>query len=467
MKLLLVTLIVLCISIGCSSYNILVFLPIPVWSHYVQVEPILTALAERGHNLTVYSPWTPKKEVPNFHHTFLTASKLKEMFDLFFASEFLAVLSHKLAAPIISSTSHGYSESTLQIAGALNAFAHLPAKFSNYVPPMTFVQRLDNALRNAAFMIHNKYWYYPSIDKVLAKHVPGPLPSVSSMLKNVSLHFFTGNVAVDGSKLLPPNIVELSAHIKAPLQLPKDVQDVMDRAGNGVVYVAFGSLIKASQFKKENIELLLSVFKNLDRTVLWKADFNLTDVILPKNVIVKNWFDQVSILAHPNCVLFFTHGGISSMIEAINFAVPVIGMPFFADQAHNLAYAEQYGYGLTIKYTNLTHDSLLWSMKTVLQDPKYKKNIKRGSRIIRDSPMSGVDTAIYWIEYVIRHEGAHHLKPVTLQMPWYQELLLDVTVIFVTIFSVFMYILLKIFTFLVFCYRKLRNKSINEKKKTV
>lgn len=40
--------------------------------------------------------------------------------------------------------------------------------------------------------------------------------------------------------------------------------------------------------------------------------------------------------------------------------------------------------------------------------------------------MSAMDTAVYWTEYVIRHKGAHHLKPVPVYMPWYRYLLLDI-----------------------------------------
>lgn len=40
--------------------------------------------------------------------------------------------------------------------------------------------------------------------------------------------------------------------------------------------------------------------------------------------------------------------------------------------------------------------------------------------------MSPLDTAVYWVEYVARHNGAHHMKTKAVGMPWYQYLLLDV-----------------------------------------
>lgn len=40
--------------------------------------------------------------------------------------------------------------------------------------------------------------------------------------------------------------------------------------------------------------------------------------------------------------------------------------------------------------------------------------------------MSGLEKAVWWTEYVIRHEGANHLRNPALNMPWYQYFLVDV-----------------------------------------
>lgn len=48
------------------------------------------------------------------------------------------------------------------------------------------------------------------------------------------------------------------------------------------------------------------------------------------------------------------------------------------------------------------------------------------SKRFKDRPVAPLETAMYWIEYVIRHKGAPHLKTAAVHMPWYQYLLLDV-----------------------------------------
>jgi len=51
--------------------------------------------------------------------------------------------------------------------------------------------------------------------------------------------------------------------------------------------------------------------------------------------------------------------------------------------------------------------------------------------------MKPLDKAIYWIEYVIRHNGAHHLKTAGNQLNWIQFLSIDVMlVLLITMFLI-------------------------------
>jgi glucuronosyltransferase len=56
----------------------------------------------------------------------------------------------------------------------------------------------------------------------------------------------------------------------------------------------------------------------------------------------------------------------------------------------------------------------------------YTQNAKVLSERYRDRPMSPLDTAVYWTEYVIRHKGAPHLRGAARNLSWWQEALLDV-----------------------------------------
>lgn len=50
----------------------------------------------------------------------------------------------------------------------------------------------------------------------------------------------------------------------------------------------------------------------------------------------------------------------------------------------------------------------------------------KASSIMRDSSTSIMDKAVFWIEYTIRHKGAHHLHTAANDLYWFQQHLLDV-----------------------------------------
>lgn len=78
---------------------------------------------------------------------------------------------------------------------------------------------------------------------------------------------------------------------------------------------------------------------------------------------------------------------------------------------------------------------------------RYKKRIKEVAAILTDEPMSGLERAIWWTEYVIRHKGAGHLKSPWATIPWYQYLLLDVLAFVLFCFVVVSFISYKILYF--------------------
>ena len=59
----------------------------------------------------------------------------------------------------------------------------------------------------------------------------------------------------------------------------------------------------------------------------------------------------------------------------------------------------------------------------------------RISRLMKDSPRTPLEKTGDWIEYVLRHGGARHLRAQVFNIPWYQYYLLDVMAFLVAIVS--------------------------------
>lgn len=57
---------------------------------------------------------------------------------------------------------------------------------------------------------------------------------------------------------------------------------------------------------------------------------------------------------------------------------------------------------------------------------RYKENIKRLSELHLDRPIHPLDLAVHWVEFVMRHKGAPHLRPAAHDLNWIQYHSLDV-----------------------------------------
>lgn len=64
---------------------------------------------------------------------------------------------------------------------------------------------------------------------------------------------------------------------------------------------------------------------------------------------------------------------------------------------------------------------------------RYKSNAENISKKFRDRPHSPLETALYWIDYVIRYKGAPHLRSTGATLPWYQYYLVDVAAVILTV----------------------------------
>ena len=72
--------------------------------------------------------------------------------------------------------------------------------------------------------------------------------------------------------------------------------------------------------------------------------------------------------AHPKTRLFITHGGLLSIQESLYFGVPILGMPVFIDQFHNVRQAVSQGMGFEIKWDDLSVKNLTRVIEDSLTD---------------------------------------------------------------------------------------------------
>lgn len=112
-------------------------------------------------------------------------------------------------------------------------------------------------------------------------------------------------------------------------------------------------------------------------------------------------------------------------------------MPVFCDHDANAAKAELDGYAVKLELQTITAESLLWAIKKVIHDPKYRTEVKKRQILLRDQKESPLERAVYWTEYILRHKGAPHLQSPAKDLNFFQYYLLDVAAAFAVMSLVF------------------------------
>ncbi|KAL8173046.1 UNVERIFIED_CONTAM: UDP-glucuronosyltransferase 1-1 [Gekko kuhli] len=186
---------------------------------------------------------------------------------------------------------------------------------------------------------------------------------------------------------------------------------------------------------------------------------------LAKNTKLVKWLPQNDLLAHPKARAFITHGGSHGIYEGICNGVPMVVMPLFGDQMDNAKRVESRGAGVTLNVLEMTSKDLSDALKAVINDKTYKENIMRLSALHLDRPIHPLDLAVHWVEFVMKHKGAPHLRPAAHDLNWIQYHSIDVFGFLLAVLLLVLFISLKC---CLFCFRKCfyRKGSLSKKSKS-
>ncbi|XP_065219662.1 uncharacterized protein LOC135845126 [Planococcus citri] len=478
------TMFILSISVmELKCANILGVFPLKLKSHYIVYKSVMMELARRGHNVTVINPFPTNPAQQNFTDIDLTGcfnfpgrfvvndkltyrnpfpqtnillsggvEIIKLMFECEKLKQFLKTnYSYDL---VITEVHHGdvtlgfvHKFQAKHIAFSPNSiFPWIGNRMGNpsnpsYIPyPLTdeefdrfhptFYQRLYNTL--CYLFAETLYFYYSYGTEDVARKIFGvDTPRLDEIAKNTSLILMFSHFSFNAPLPLVPGMIEIAGlQITPAKRLPEDIQKFIGESEHGVIYFCMGSLLKMETMPESKRVAFLKAFRRLPQRVIWKWDGDLRE--RTDQILTSKWMPQRDILAHPKVKLFIAHGGALGLNEAIYEGVPVLGIPMFHDQTLNLRSLRAYGAAEILDYSDINNDTVLTKIMQVLQ-PEYATNMKKLSKIYKDRPMSAMDTAIYWIEYVIRHKGARHLRSAAVDLPLYQYLLLDVIVFLITV----------------------------------
>ncbi|XP_011178887.3 UDP-glycosyltransferase UGT5 [Zeugodacus cucurbitae] len=459
----LLLLIGLCCTLVQASYplKILGLFPHPGVSHFHFFHPIMRGLAEKGHDVTVISHFPDKSPPAHYRDLPLTGLntltnsvdlqilksqtfyshfieffllhnwgkdacnltlrsdalaqvlRQRQHFDVIimeqFNSDCMTAVAHQLKAPFIALSSCAMMPWHYYRMGMPIETSTVPAVFMGQSEAMTFSGRLGNWFTFHAMRLLYDYYTTPITDAMVRHKFGHDLPSVGELSKETSMYFVNQHFSLSGVKPLPPSVIALGGiHIQKAKPLDTELQKFIDNAEHGVVFISWGSMIRADTLPPAKRDAIVRAVKRLKQRVIWKWE-NTTLEHKPDNLYASKWLPQRDILCHPNVKVFMSHAGLMGSSEAAYCGVPVVATPMYGDQFVNAAAINYRGMGVVLKYDDITENSVLRSIREVLKK-QYMDNAKAVSYSYRHRPQTALETAIYWVEYVAKTEGAPLLK---------------------------------------------------------
>lgn len=151
------------------------------------------------------------------------------------------------------------------------------------------------------------------------------------------------------------------------------------------------------------------------------------------------------------------------MEEALYSHVPMVVLPFMGDQEANAARVKSKQIGVMLNPHKLTVQDFKAAILEVMENKIYRENVKRLADQIQDQPMTPLERAIWWTEYVLRHKGAQHLKGPTI--PLYQYYYFDVFALLGVILLLLLAVFVGIIKLLLKVFRKLTGCDKSKKLK--
>nr|XP_023022084.1 UDP-glucuronosyltransferase 2C1-like [Leptinotarsa decemlineata]XP_023022085.1 UDP-glucuronosyltransferase 2C1-like [Leptinotarsa decemlineata] len=335
---------------------------------------------------------------------------------------------HHFNVPFMYINTVGFYTGSLSLAGNPTPYSVTPFLAYAATDEMNLYQRTRNTIWHLAGNVMHSVMVRWTMQDIVRKHFGSDTPPIYELSKNVSFILQNGHATMTYPRPYLPNVAEIACiHCKRAKSLPQDLEEFIRGSGEaGFIYFSMGSSVKAANMPIYLRKMLMMVFRSLPQRVLWKyeAADNMSD--LPANVKLGKWLPQQDILGHPKLRAFVTHGGLLSMFETVFHGVPIVSLPVFCDHDSNAAKAEDDGYALKLDLGSLTAEKLLWAIRKVIRDPKYREEVKKRQYLLLDQPVTPLQRAVYWTEYVLRHRGAKHLQSPSRNLGVIQYYLLDV-----------------------------------------
>ncbi|XP_061077344.1 UDP-glucuronosyltransferase 2A1-like [Conger conger] len=364
------------------------------------------------------------------------------------------LLAHRLKLPLVFNvrwTIHGEGH----FAIAPSPLSFVPFREAELTDKMNFPQRVQNML--AYFF---GLWQIAVVPKPhyteFCKRYFGPEIEYFELFQAADIWLMRNDFVFEFPRPTMPNVVYMGGFQCKPAKpLPQDLEEFVQSSGeHGIIIMSLGTLV--GHLPHDIAVEIAAAFAQLPQKIIWRHTGKRPET-LGNNTLLVKWMPQNDLLGHPKTRAFVAHGGTNGVQEAIYHGVPIVGIPLLFDQPDNLSRMKVRGAATIVDIANIDRSIFLQALQEVLHEPSYRMNMQRLSRLHLDQPMKPLDRAMFWIEFVMRHKGAAHLRTESYRMPWYAYHSVDVIMLLLA--AVFFILLTAVAIIRFLCCRTSKIKS--------
>uniref|UniRef100_A0A668AI52 UDP-glucuronosyltransferase n=1 Tax=Myripristis murdjan TaxID=586833 RepID=A0A668AI52_9TELE len=336
------------------------------------------------------------------------------------------MLAHSLKLPLVYNV-RWITSGEGHLAISPSPLSYIPVTGSGLSDKMTFVQRIKNLFFYFLWQVQDRLLIQPQYQAVCDEFF-GSDVDFYDLVQEADLWLMRVDFVFEFPRPTMPNVIYMGGFQCKPAKpLPQHLEDFVQSSGeHGVIIMSLGTFV--SELPGDITKAIAAAFAKLPQKVIWRHK-GVSPETLGNNTLLVDWMPQNDLLGHPKIKLFVAHGGTNGVQEAIYHAVPIVGLPLFFDQYDNLLRLTERGAAKMLTLATVDKDNnFLKALQEVLHEPSYRMNMERLSRLHRDQPIKPLDLALFWIEFVMRHKGAAHLRTESYKMPWYSYHSVDVIV---------------------------------------
>ncbi|CAK1554025.1 unnamed protein product [Leptosia nina] len=334
------------------------------------------------------------------------------------------ILGYIADAPVIEVSSFGSFIDTTETIGSVTHPALYPLAFRENYGSETILGQMSEVYKH--YKVLRGYQNYEvEENEMLKRRFGNDVPPISEIRKKYVQATFLNVVPIwDSNRPVPPNLIYIgSLPNYVPKELPHDLKEFLDASEHGVIYMSFGTSYPTELLKCDTVNAIVKAFTHLPYSVVWKWDD--VNMRLPEKIRLYKWVPQADLLRHPNVKLFITQAGLHSTDDAIQAGVPMLAIPLAWDQSLNAHKHRELGLGITLEPKNVSEGNLVKAIQAIIEDDRYRRNVKTVLEAMRTAPNSSLGRAVSWIEFVALHKNLTYLKTTAAVLTWREYYELD------------------------------------------